>query len=135
MERVMLPSSMMAALRRADRSVNQMGLGRQHPLREALRNCQSLPGAISLAPFRHEVPDPVVFEVHTDENGAVGEDTKCPICLDDFSEDNNKILIKTRCGHTFHATCLHAWKTTQINTAYRASEIPSVTCPSCRTVL
>ena len=126
---------MMSALRRADRSVNQMGLGRNHPLRAALQHCQSLPGAISLAPLRNEVPDPVVFEVHTDDKGAVGDDTKCPICLDEFNDTKSKTIIKTRCGHTYHAECLQAWKTTQINAALRASEVPNVTCPSCRTAL
>lgn len=134
MDRVMLPASMMAALRRADQSIEGMGLGANHPLRHAIQHCQSLPGAISLSPLPHEVPEPQVFRVRRDEKGNVGEDTKCPICLGEFAEDE-KTVIKTKCGHTFHADCLHSWKLTQSDAAMRSGEPIRITCPSCRTEL
>lgn len=47
-------------------------------------------------------------------------DTECLICLEEF--ENDEILVKIKCGHIFHWSCLVDWW--KIN--------PLVSCPKCR---
>lgn len=46
-----------------------------------------------------------------------GEDDCCPTCLEEWSEENPKIML--RCAHAFHLSCIYEW-------AER-----SETCPVC----
>ena len=44
----------------------------------------------------------------------------CPICIENFV--NNDIIIKLKCGHNYHKTCITGWITTNANNP----------CPYCR---
>mmetsp|Transcript_67865 Transcript_67865/g.175958 ORF Transcript_67865/g.175958 Transcript_67865/m.175958 type:complete len:253 (+) Transcript_67865:83-841(+) len=52
-----------------------------------------------------------------DING--GEEQECPVCLELLGADNQSV-VRTACGHCFHAACLHEW-------ALRAA-----VCPLCK---
>jgi len=63
---------------------------------------------MDLSPVSSESSQPLY---HTNE---------CSICIDNFEEDNQCLLLK--CGHIFHKTCLKSWEETAHN----------AWCPVCR---
>tara|TARA_B100001094_G_scaffold209698_2_gene203605 strand:+ start:3583 stop:4023 length:441 start_codon:yes stop_codon:yes gene_type:complete len=107
MERIVLPASMMGALRRARDFGRRTGaMSSDHPLNDVVENAISLPGAISLAPVPEERQDALFADVKV-KNGKVGDTDKCPICLVEW-EDEDEIVI-SRCAHAFHKQCIREW--------------------------
>lgn len=64
------------------------------------------------------------FKVDTDDS-ALFQDP-CVICASGFDEDLQ--AVKLKCGHTFHAACIIAWKE-------KAPEEERLKCPICRTTI
>lgn len=59
-----------------------------------------------------------------DDPDFIAENTEgCPICLEQFTADREKITLK-QCKHIFHFNCLRAWVREQ-----------HTTCPSCRSAI
>jgi hypothetical protein len=57
---------------------------------------------------------------HTNSPAEVQNDTeKCTICLEKYENEEN--VVKIRCNHVFHKTCLSKWEENNNNT-----------CPVCR---
>ena len=50
-------------------------------------------------------------------------DKYCSICMNNFDEEENKVILKLECGHYFHELCLKEW--------YSNSEYKD--CPNCKT--
>lgn len=51
------------------------------------------------------------------ESFGTNDDTGCPICMMEYREEK---VLKLRCGHKFHSTCIRDWN--QANSS----------CPICR---
>lgn len=128
---VLIPASMFAALRRAQRSTRRMGIPASHPLNDALQRCLALPGAISLAPTLEDVKARQLVPVVAIE-GKIGTDTDCPVCLQPFGEED---CCKTRCGHAFHRVCVEKWVDHQHAVCQRERKAVEASCPVCRTTL
>eukprot|EP00188_Purpureofilum_apyrenoidigerum_P000143 Plantae.Rhodophyta-Purpureofilum_apyrenoidigerum.ctg10558.p1 GENE.Plantae.Rhodophyta-Purpureofilum_apyrenoidigerum.ctg10558~~Plantae.Rhodophyta-Purpureofilum_apyrenoidigerum.ctg10558.p1 ORF type:complete len:134 (+),score=8.30 Plantae.Rhodophyta-Purpureofilum_apyrenoidigerum.ctg10558:396-797(+) len=52
-------------------------------------------------------PSPMVPEKHVVYD-LTGEEDVCPTCLEDYSDSNPQ--IDTKCGHTFHLSCILEWQ-------------------------
>jgi len=53
-----------------------------------------------------------------------GAEAECSVCCEAFDESGDSCgIVRTACGHHFHAACLHKWT------------VVSNTCPLCRTSL
>jgi len=53
-----------------------------------------------------------------------GAEAECSVCCEAFDESGDSCgIVRTACGHHFHAACLHRWT------------MVSSTCPLCRTSL
>ena len=129
MERIVLPSSMMCALRRARDFGRRAGnLSSDHPLNVVIENAITLPGAVSLAPSPHERPQALFADVEA-KDGTVGGSTNCPICLNDWAKDDDIVL--SRCAHAFHRECIRAWVQPQDS----SKGVNRDTCPLCRAQL
>lgn len=50
-------------------------------------------------------------------------ESMCPICLEEFDEENGEVFIVPGCEHKFHESCLRRWKKEK------------ATCPSCRGIM
>jgi len=129
MERVVLPSSMMGALRRARDFGRRAGnLSTDHPLNTLVDTAVALPGAVSLAPMRHERPDALFAKV-TPTNGKIGGSDSCPICLAKWEVDDD--IVVSRCAHAFHKACIRVW----VMPDNCKDEANRRNCPMCRTQL
>lgn len=129
MERIVLPASMMGALRRArDFGRRSGGLSADHPLNTVVETALTLPGAISLAPFPEERPVPLFATVNAKE-GKVGESNNCPICLGEWAEDDD--IVVSRCAHAFHKACIRDW----VRPGNKTGAPNRDKCPMCRAQL
>lgn len=129
MERVVLPSSMMGALRRARDFGRRAGnISSNHPLNTLVETAVTLPGAVSLAPMEHERPDALFAKV-TPKDGKIGESDSCPICLGKWEEDDD--IVVSRCSHAFHKACIRGW----VMPENRKDASNRRNCPMCRTQL
>lgn len=129
MERIILPASMMGALRRARDFGRRSGdLSSNHPLNAVIENAISLPGAISLAPVPHERP-PALFADVKASSGKVGDSDKCPICLGEWQDDDD--VVVSRCAHAFHRSCIREW----VQPRNKIGQNNRDTCPMCRAQL
>lgn len=129
MDRIVLPASMMGALRRArDFGRRSGGLPHNHPLNTVVESAISLPGAVSLAPAPEERPIPMFASVKPKE-GKVGDSDKCPICLGEWSEDDD--VVVSRCAHAFHRNCIRDW----VRPGNKMGAPNRDKCPMCRAQL
>jgi len=129
MERVVLPSSMMGALRRARDFGRRVGnLSTDHPLNTLVDTAITLPGAVSLAPMQYKQPDALFAKV-TPTDGKIGESDSCPICLCKWEVDGD--IVVSRCAHAFHKACIRSW-VLHVN---RNDKTNRQKCPMCRTQL
>ena len=129
MDRIVLPASMLAAMRRTRDFARSTGsISSTHPLNMVVENAGELPGAISLAPVPHEAPAPLFAAVGV-KGGKIGECTSCPICLVDYEDGDDCVISK--CAHAFHRECIRCWvvPNTRVKGANRT------TCPLCRSQL
>ena len=60
---------------------------------------------------------------HAPQCSSIGD---CPICLCEIKDDMDDMVV-TRCGHTFHKSCLQQWDDFCIGKPYQ--------CPLCRATL
>jgi len=67
------------------------------------------PVAISLdfSGPRPPPPPPMVPEKNAVYELTTAEEDNCPTCLEDYTDSNPK--IDTKCGHTFHLSCILEW--------------------------
>lgn len=129
MERIVLPASMMGALRRArDFGRRSGGLSADHPLNTVVETAMTLPGAVSLAPAPEERPVPMFAKVKP-KKGKVGEDDKCPICLGEWEDDDD--IVVSRCAHAFHKDCIRDW----VRPGNKMGAPNRDKCPMCRSQL
>ena len=129
MDRIVLPASMMGALRRArDFGRRSGGLSSDHPLNTVVENAITLPGAVSLAPIPHERPDALFADV-TAKDGKVGDSDKCPICLGEWAKDDE--IVVSRCAHAFHKACISDW----VRPGHKVGGANRDKCPMCRAQL
>lgn len=131
MERIVLPSSMMGALRRARNFGRRAGsLSANHPLNAVVENAVTIPGAVSLAPAPQEKPCPLFADAKP-TNGKVGDSEQCPICLGKWSETDDEIVL-SQCAHAFHKGCIREWVQPPGRT--KADQNRDL-CPICRSQL
>lgn len=129
MDRIVLPASMMGALRRArDFGRRSGGLSADHPLNVVVETAIALPGAVSLAPASQEQP-PALFADVKAKDGKVGDSDKCPICLGAWEADDD--IVVSKCAHAFHRSCIRDW----VQPGNCAKENNRRNCPMCRAVL
>ena len=129
MDRLVLPASMMGALRRARDFGRRSGdLSADHPLNTVVETALTLPGAVSLAHTPEERPVPLFANVNA-KKGKVGESDKCSICLEEWGEEDD--IVVSRCAHAFHRDCIRAW----VKPRNKAGGPNRDKCPMCRAQL
>lgn len=74
--------------------------------------------------IRLDEPDPQPVQVVADE--TIGEDQRCPICLEIWSNSGEHRLCSLRCGHLFGLKCIEQWFNIAQNATGRK-------CPECNT--
>ncbi|XP_016841929.1 E3 ubiquitin-protein ligase RFWD3 [Nasonia vitripennis] len=71
-----------------------------------------------------DVPEPQSAQAIADE--TIGEDHRCPICLELWSNSGEHRLCSLRCGHLFGLKCIEQWFNIAQNATGRK-------CPECNT--
>ncbi|KAF3333963.1 E3 ubiquitin-protein ligase [Carex littledalei] len=51
--------------------------------------------------------DEVANEVQLGDSGSSSEDEDCPICLEEYTEENPRMFLQ--CNHDFHLGCIYEW--------------------------
>jgi hypothetical protein len=70
--------------------------------------------------------DDYIRQQLTPSRAPASDEKACPICYESW-EDNNELIIRTHCNHTFHRECFVAWLGKEdVNSAN--------SCPNCRAV-
>lgn len=130
MDRIVLPASMLGAMRRARDFARRSGnISAQHPLHIVVDNAEALPGAISLSRAPNEQPSALFADVKP-RNGKVGDSDKCPICLVEWGGDDDDVVV-SRCAHAFHRQCIREW----VQPHKCGNGQQRNTCPMCRAQL
>ncbi|XP_039063673.1 probable E3 ubiquitin-protein ligase RHB1A [Hibiscus syriacus] len=65
-------------------------------------DCKTQSGSLLLSPRKPEVTTLV-----EPNKSTIEEDDTCPICLEEYDEENPKLLAK--CEHRFHLSCILEW--------------------------